>query len=332
MDYAGFLREVERGGVPPVALLHGPEPRLLDEALARVTQALFPDPALIPLSREVFHAAETEVEVIVRSALTLPWMTAARLVVVKGAQALSGKNTAALTDYLGAPNASARLIFLAAEPLPPTHWLLKAFPPAGVVEVPRLAGRALAAWLRARADEEGYELTEPAAQLLVRWAGEDLTTLSGELEKALLFSGPGARRIDEAEVRQVVGEHRLLKTFELADALERRQLSQALPLLEHLLASGEEPLAILGALVRQVRTTWQVKEWLRQGKSAEEVARTLRRPAYAIENLARTATSLTSRSLARGLAQCWEAERRLKASARPRSELTLLLADLCRAG
>lgn len=332
MDYGGFLREVERGNVPPIVLLHGPEPRLLDDALAEITRALFPDPSFLQLSREVFDAEETPAEAIVRSALTLPSMTAVRLVVVKAAQALSGKTAGALAEYLRAPNPSTRLVLLADEALPTSHWLVKALPPAAVIEVRGLTGRALVAWLRARAEEEGYELTEPAAQLLVRWTGEDLTTLVGEMEKARLFCGPGQRLVTEEDVREVVGEHRVLKAFELADAVERRQLGPALERLENLLASGEEPLHILGTLAREVRTTWQVKDWLRQGKSAEEIGRLLRRPAFAVETLCARAESLPSASLSGALVRCWEVEQRLKSGGRPRPELTLLVADLCGAG
>lgn len=330
MDYAGFLRDVERGRVPPIVLLHGGEPRLLDEALAKITGALFSDPSLLALNREVFDGAEMAGEDVVRSALTLPSLAAARLVVVKDAQALPAKTGDALVEYCRDPSPYTRLVFLASEPLAPSHWLLKALPPASVVEVRGLTGRALVSWLQARAREEGADLTEGAAQLLVRWAGEDLTTLSGELEKALLFAGE--RSITEDHVRGVVGEHRLLRTFELTDAIERRETGRALTLLESLLASGEEPLAILGLLARQVRTTWQVAEWRRQGTSAEEIARLLRRPPFAVESLAARAASLSAPWLARALARCWEVERSLKSGGRPRPELTLLVADLCRAG
>lgn len=332
MDYAGFVREAQRGNVPPVALLHGSEPRLLDEALAHVTRALFADPSVLLLSREVLDAAETPIETIVRSALTLPCLCPWRLVAVKSAQALSEKHAGALMAYLQAPSPSTRLLFLAQEPLPAGHWLVKALPPAATIEVRGLTGRALVSWLQAQAEAEGYQLTEAGAHLLVRWAGEDLSTLSGELAKALLFAGPAAHSVGEAEVRQVVGEHRVLKTFELADAVDRRQIGPALSLLDHLLAAGEEPLAILGTLVRQVRTTWQVKQWLREGKSAEEIGRSLRRPPFVVETLAATANSWASPALARALARCWETERRLKSGGRPQSELTVLVADLCGAG
>lgn len=332
MDYALFLREVQRGNVPPIALLHGSEPHLLDEALAYVTRALFQDPSLLALSRELLDARETTIEAIVCSALTLPYGSPCRLVVVKNAQALVAKQAEALAEYLQAPNPSARLLFLASEPLPSSHWLPKALPPSAVIALPRLTGPGLIAWLQREAREHGYELTEAAVRLLVRWVGEDLSALAGELEKACLFAGPTTRSIGEEEVRQVVGEHRIRKTFELADAIERRQIGAALSLLDQLLAAGEEPLAILGALTRQVRTTWQVKEWLRAGKSGEEIARLLRRPPFAVETLAAVATSQSPAALTRALARCWEAERRLKSGGRPRSELTVLVADLCGAG
>ena len=330
MDYRGFLSEVERGNVPPVALLHGDEPRLLDDALAKVSRALFSDPSLLALNREVFDGGEAAVDEIIRSALTLPSLAPARLVVVKSAQALPANAAGALREYARDPSPYARLVLLAGESLDAGHWLPKTLPPASVIGVPRLTGRGLLAWLQTRAREEGYELAEGAAQLLVRWVGEDLTALSGELEKALLFAG--SRSITEEHVQGVVGEHRVLRTFELTDAVERREIGRALALLESLLASGEEPLAILGTLTRQVRTTWQVGEWRRQGKTVEEIAALLRRPSFAVQALSARAAAVPAGDLSRALRRCWEVEGKLKSGGRPRAELTVLLADLCRAG
>ncbi|MBI3028560.1 MAG: DNA polymerase III subunit delta [Candidatus Rokubacteria bacterium] len=330
MDYAGFLREVEEGRVPPVALLHGDEPRLLDDALTAVSRALFSDPSLLALNREVFDAGGAPVEEIIRAALTLPSLAPARLVVVKSAQALPAKSAGALSDYTRDPNPTTRLVLLAGESLDAGHWLPKALPPASVIGVPRLTGRGLLAWLQARARAEGYELAEGAAQLLIRWVGEDLSALSGELEKALLFAG--SRSITEEHIQGVVGEHRVLRTFELTDAVERGETGRALTLLESLLASGEEPLAILGTLARQARTTWQVGEWRRQGKPVEAIAALLRRPSFAVQALSARAGALPAAHLSRALRRCWEVEGKLKSGGRPRAELTLLIADLCRTG
>ena len=99
MDYAGFLKEVERGATPLVCLLHGPDPFLLNEALAHVTRACCPDSSLVLLNRECFDARETGSEAIARSALTLPCLAPARLVVVRESQALAFDPRANVREY-----------------------------------------------------------------------------------------------------------------------------------------------------------------------------------------------------------------------------------------
>lgn len=332
MDYAAFLREVERGAVPLVCLLHGPEPFLLNDALTHVTRACCPDPALVSFNRECFDARETVPETIVRSALTLPVLAPFRLVAVKETQALGARDSRSLREYAKAPNPSTRLLFLASETLPPAHWLLEVIPPPQVVPARPPAARELPGWLRRRAAAGGLSLGEEAAQLLVQWVGEDLTLLIGEMEKAALWAGGTTGRVGVDEVKAVVGEHRVRSVFELTRALERRALGPALAVLEALLDSGEEPLRLVGMLAREVRLTWLTKEWLKQGKSPEEIARLLRRPVPAIEAFLAKAESCSGVILRRQLCRCWEVERRLKAGGLPRAELTRLLADLCVAG
>ncbi len=85
-------------------------------------------------------------------------------------------------------------------------------------------------------------------------------------------------------------------------------------------------------VTREVRLTWLAKEWLKQGRAPEEIARLLRRPAPAVEAFLSKADACSIAALRRQLSRCWEVERRLKAGGLPRPELTALLADLCEAG
>jgi len=332
VDYAGFLKAAERGQVPPVVLLHGPEPFLLEDAVTRVTGALFPSatPAAdLPLLREAFDAKDAAAESIVESALMLPWGSARRLVVVKGADALSAKQGQSLADYVRSPNPSTVLVLLAAQLLPPSHWLMSAVPAACIVAVPPPASGQLAGWLSHRAHADGFELTGDAAALLVELSGDDLTRLHGEVEKAALAGGPANRRVDVAEVRAVVGEHRLRHIFELTRALAQGDAGSALALLESLLNAGEDPLAVLGMLAREVRAVWQAVEGLRAGRREEDIARGLRRPPAAAGAVIDRARALPRAAPARLLERCWETERRLKLSGAIRPELSLLIADLC---
>ena len=329
MDYAGFLRATDKGQIPPVVLLHGPEPLLLDDAVFRVTRALFPDPSSLALSREVLEARDAGAEGIVQSALVLPWIGARRLVVAKGADALGANQSEPLVAYLGSPNPSTVLLMLVDQSLPSSHWLMRAMPPGAVVPVVPLAGRQLVAWLCARVQEDGFELTEQAATLLVELSGDDLAQLTGEVEKAALAGGPDNRRVGVAEVKAVVGEHRLHRVFELARAVNQRDGGAALTLLEALLNGGEEPLAVLGMLGREMRSVWQAAEGLRLGRAEDEIARGLGRPPGASAAVMARARALRPERAAWHIRRCWDTERRLKLGGLPRPELSLLIVDLC---
>lgn len=329
MDYAGFVRAADAGTVGPVSLLHGPEPFLLDDAIARLTRALFPGIADLTLAREVLDARSAGAEAIVHAALTLPWLGPRRLVVARGVESLPVRAAEALAAYVKAPNPSTALVLAADALLDGGHWLVRALPAAAVVAAPALTGRALAGWLRTHAQSVGYELREDAAGLLVELSGDDLTRLVGEVEKAALAGGPENRRVTVAEVRAVVGEHRLRHVFDLTRALSARDAAGALALLESLLNGGEEPLAVLGMLTREARATWQAVDALRAGRAPEEIARGLRRPPAAATALLERARSLSAVAAARHLARCWDVERRLKLGGAARPELSLLVADLC---
>jgi DNA polymerase-3 subunit delta len=331
VDYAGFLRVADAGQPPPVTLLHGPEPFLLADAVARVARGLFPDGGELAFSREILEAREAGAEGIVRSALTLPFLSGRRLVVAKGVDALGARQGEPLAAYLKAPNPSTALLLLAEEELPAMHWLLKVVPSAAVVTTPRLVGRTLVGWLQTRARADGFEVGEEAAALLVDISGDDLTSLLGEVEKAALAGGPDNRRVTVECIRAVVGEHRLRHIFELTRALERRDRDAALSVLESLLNAGEDPLGVLGMLVRETRTAWQVTEWLRRGRAPEDIARRLRRPPAAAQSLVAHASGLAPATAVRRLVRCWEVERRLKLGGQARPELAVLIADLCAA-
>ena len=292
MQYAAWLQGLTRGQVAPVVLLHGPEPFLIDEALAALTRVVCSDPGLIAMSREVLEAREAGAEGIVRAAETLPWGTPRRLVVARGVETLGTKQAEPLIEYLRAPNPTTVLAVAVSQALAPSHWLRSAVPAAAAVEIPQLAGRALAGWLRSRAFADGLELEEDAAQLLIGLVGDDPAALAGEMGKAALAGGPENRRVGAAEVRAVVGEHRSHEVFELTRAVERRDGANALLLLERLLAGGEEPLRILGILSGQSRHA-------------------------------------TPRTAGDRLERCWQVERRIKLGGAPRPELSVLVALLC---
>jgi DNA polymerase III subunit delta len=336
VEYAAFLQAAERGQPPPLALLHGPDEQLLDDALGLVIRGLFADASELALGREVLEGDEVSVESLVRSAMTLPLMTRRRLVVVRRAHALGARGAEALTAYAGDPNPTTCLLLLADEALGVSrerrteHWLLAALPPAAIVTLPLRKGRALEDWLKQRAAADEIVVTDEAARLLVQWVGEDGARLLGEARKAALAGGPDNRKVGVTEVTAIVGEHRLGEVFELTRAVERRDLGLALRTLDHLLAT-EEPVFLLALLTRSVRQALTVRDLAAAGQSVEQIARLVRpTPPPVVEAIVARVSGAAGAGLPRQLARCWQAEWRCKSGGQARAELTALVADLCR--
>ena len=334
MDYAAFLQAAGRGQPPPIALLHGPDPQLLDDALAAATRGLFRDAGEAALGREVFEGAEAAMDDVVRAASTLPFMTTMRLVVVRRCQALPAKGADTLAAYARDPNPSSCLLLLAEESLAASrdrrdHWLLTAVPAAAIVSLAMREGRSAEAWLRQRAGAEGLTISEEAARLLVQWVGDDGASLLGEARKAALAGGSDNAAVGVKEVTAVVGEHRLSGVFDLTRAVQRREIGVALRTLDRLLAT-EEPMRLLALLTADARATMTVADLAARGQGAEQIARVVRKPPPVVDAIARGPGAAPAPVLARRLERCWEAERRLKSSGDAAAELTALVLDLCR--
>lgn len=298
-----------------------------------VSRELFPDAAQASFDREVLDGREVTVAAVVQSAMTLPLLAPLRLVAVRHCQALAGKGSGALAGYCASPSPGACLLLLADESLAASrdrkeHWLLAAVPPAFAVTLAPRQGRSLEEWLRRRAADEGFTVSEEAARTLVQWVGDDAAALLGEVRKAALAGGSENRSVGVREVGSVVGEHRLSGVFDLTRAVERRDVGAALRTLDALLAT-EEPMLLLTLLTREVRTAWTIREWLRGGQSVEQIARTVRRPAPVVQAHAAAATSGSAAAWPARLRRCWEVERRVKSGGEARAELAALVAELC---
>lgn len=314
--------------------MHGPDPQALDDALAAVTRVLFPDPALLALGRDVLDARDTSADAIALAADTMPMGVAMRLVAVRHCEELDLKKSDALRAYIARPAPTTCLLLLADEPLGVTrdrktqHWLLDAVPATAVVTIVALKGTALREWLRQRAAQEGFTLSDEAARLLITWTGEDRVTLLSEVRKAALAGGPDNTAVGTKEVTAVVGEHRVSGIFDLTRAVEHQDLAAALSTLDSLLGSVE-PLVILSLLARDLRRTLTVREWSARGQAPDQIARMLRVPPPVAETLVARARGAAGGRLTHHLGRCWDVERRLKSSGEPRAELTALVAELC---
>lgn len=258
MSAAKALGELAKGEVRPAYLLAGNEPLLRDDVLAAIeANVLAEAPRDFNLDRlEVAGSTPGRLEEALDS---LPVMAPRRLVVLRETEGRGAKLDAnwgaVIEGWLGRVDAdSMTVLVVVSSKVDKRNKWVKAFrDPALLVscEAPTRS-RELASFLAAESKRQGIDLDPDAAALLADRVGPQLMLLRQEIEKASLLAGPGetvTRKHVEATVAAVAEE----SIWDLTDAIGQGRVSDAIDLLDRLLAQGSAPPAILGALASHFR-------------------------------------------------------------------------------
>ncbi|MFH1647257.1 MAG: DNA polymerase III subunit delta [Chloroflexota bacterium] len=140
-----------------------------------------------------------------------------------------------------------------------TNPMLRALSALTKVKVfPLLKDDSLRRWIEQRVSGAGGAIAQGAVDLLVTFVGRDLWTMASEVDKLAMFAGE--RRIEEADVREVVSGAREANVFAMIDAIMESRVGRAEELFQQLLREGAAPSQLLAMLARQVRLIFQVKE------------------------------------------------------------------------
>jgi DNA polymerase-3 subunit delta len=143
---------------------------------------------------------------------------------------------------------------------------------ANVVTVPRLRPSERSSWLRAEVRRLGRKADDGVVAALVDTVGQDLRELAGAVAK-LHVAVPPPAPLQARHVAEFLTKTADRRGYELTDAILAGEPATALSYLDALFAQGEEPIALLGMLARQLRNVLFVSE--RGGAPASEVAQAL---------------------------------------------------------
>ncbi len=140
---------------------------------------------------------------------------------------------------------------------------------AVVKSFPLLKDRELQQWVQKRVGEEGGSISLQAAGLLTRLVGSNLWAMAGEISKLVLFTS--GRRIEEKDIKAIVGYVQQANVFGMVDAIIEFKSEMAEQLLQQLLQSGSPPAYLLVMLSRQFRMIVLASELKRQRKTQIQI-------------------------------------------------------------
>lgn len=322
--------QVRKGEVASVYCLYGEEEYRREQALNQLLDALLTKEAR-DLNLDQIRPGEAGTPSILGSVRTLPFLASRRVVLIRGVEELSREQQEELLVYLNDSCPTSCLV-LTAKRLDLRTRLAAAIQKKGVLlRFDRLEADSLKESLLEAANDRGIRLQPEAVGLLMTLVGDDFRQLIYNMEKVALFVGE-REEIRANDIEAMVGETRVKSIFQLTDAVSSSNLDVALRCLTSLVESGEEPLAIIGMLARQIRLLVRAKALQEQSVPVSRMTHEFHLPPRVVAALAEQSSSRSWRQLSGALQSLSGADVAIKTGrAAARDVLTGLVWNLCRA-
>jgi DNA polymerase III subunit delta len=237
-------------GPAPVVLVSGADPALVNDAVRQaVGDALAGEDRTLAL--EELGGEELVVAAIADAAMTPPFLTGRRVLLVRNVGQWSTEQLEPLLAYLREPLETTALVLVAGGGQT-SRKLLDAVKKAGrLVDAgtPR-SGRDRTSWVTARLRAAPLRFDAPSGALLADHLGEDLGRLTSILDVLVSAYGEGAA-IGVEQVRPFLGAAGGVAPWDLTDAIDAGDTAGALDALRRLTDGGERhPLVVLSSLHR----------------------------------------------------------------------------------
>lgn len=329
------LARAKRGELSPVYVVAGAERYLASELVRALRDAALAG-GLAELNEDKFTAGEVSVDKVIAAARTVPMMATRRFVIVRNADKWEGSDEDKaspldeLAEYAKDPSPSTCLVVVG-EKLDKRRKLVALARKEGFfVECAPLAARELPAFVVREAKARGHAMDEDAAALVAELAGPELAPVVDAVERLSLYVG-AERPIDEDAVAACVARVRAGDTWQLVDAVGRRDLAASLRLLADVYDPRDRGLPLLGLLAWSVRQLARVQAAMEAGASPDEAARRAGVPPFRVRDVTSRARQIPGQHTLRWLGVLAETDLALKGSKRPpEAVLEDMVAQLCR--
>jgi DNA polymerase III subunit delta len=310
-DYAHRVAAEE---LRPVYLLTGSDRPKVRRALARLRGRFDPE------SVELLAADATSGEEAVAALNALGLFGSGHLVAVEGVERWKNADVEAVAEYLTSPAAGSVLALLPAEPMR-DDALAKLAERHGEVlayDVPK--PRDPAVWVRGEFARLDADAKDDAARRLVEIAGDDVMTLSSEIDKITTWAGGESISAREVESLAVPGHG--AEPWALTDAWGARDIGAALAACE--VALGQrEPFILCLALASHVGRVRAAQVFGEQGLGARDIAKRLRIKEYPARKALAHAENYTRDELDSAVIRLAQLDAALKGASRLSAELEL---------
>lgn len=331
MAYKSLLKDIKEDNVSKVYLFFGREKYLINKAIEALKHKYINNANDESFNFSYFDGLQDDIDVILNSCETLPFMGEKRMVIVRTKDAFSGSkgilskdNEENLTKYLSRIPESTCLVFEAGEKIDKRKKIVKEIKSNGkILEFSKLDKNTLSKWIQKILHSNDKKIVNRSLEGLIDSLGyldkdsrQTLYDVENELIKLCNYAADKST-IELADIEKIMSRPLENNIFLLVDAVADKDGNLALNVFNQMLIGGEPEGRILHMIVRQFKILNKVKIMVDRGYTATAIAPKISLPQYIARKYVKQANSFTDKELLNILNWSLDTDRKIKTGKMP---------------
>jgi len=273
-SYLDIMKSLRKGDYAPLYFLHGEEDYFIDSLADYIEANALPEEQRA-FNQSVVYGRDVTAGQIRDMAGRLPMMASRQVIIVREAQDVRDLN--ALESYLARPVPSTVLVVCYKHrKLDGRGTFYKKLhePPLICFESKKLYDNKVPDWIRGWLKDEGYDITPEALGLAHEYLGNQLSTITNQLQKVIIGLEKGST-IEVDLIQRGVGISRDYNDFELSKALGLRQSERAYHIISQMSRdlNANPPVRIISTLGQYFTRLYTLHQM--HGAKEDEMARAI---------------------------------------------------------
>lgn len=338
-----LLQSFNKGKLHAVYLLFGEE-----RYYARQVEKALIDAALLPEDREMglqIFDQDPSVSELLQMIESMPFFGGKNVIIIRDtklfragkgndAEEAADKTDPRLLDCLQHIPDYTHILFVTGDKVDKRRKLYKAVEKAGaVVELVPLKTREARVWVQERLRESGKSIIPEALDYLMTGISFmpqiSMGFLDQETQKIVLHSGE-RQRITLEDIKASIAGIPEINIFAMIDAMSQKNIRLALKLLDEQLATGEPPMRILMLFARQTRSLLYVKELASEGRTTQDIAKSLGLHPFIAEKMLSQTHRFTESKLKQIIMRISDVDRAIKSGRAGNVSLEGIVIEMCK--
>jgi len=304
-----------------IYLVYGSTKPLVEEKVDKIIHQYIAELDDFNFSR--YDLQETPFEVIAEDAMTLPFLSDQKVIVINNSFIFTGEklkiaheiNLDKVVDFLEKYEGPNIVIFkVLQDKLDERKKIVKRIKKLHTIEkIEPLDENGMKQLIKKRFNEQFKDIKADALEEMIHLTGINYSNVVKEMDKLVLFIGDNPV-ITKKDVTEVVSRSLEQNVFLLTDYIAKGDKKRAVHLLKDLINMKEEPIKLLALISSQYRLFYQVKILSQKGFSEAQIAKQVKVHPYRVKLALRKVRTTDLKQLLNIIKECGDTDYALKSS------------------